>query len=324
MSTVKNPNDFCRYGVLTKDGHFVIDPVRLGASFREYAAIEQTPDLQTTIELVRALGIDIQAVEYLVTGGVNMAARETWHIHYSNKDKPATQKFDILHELFEVFQKNYNMLYPAYPVIKEPYLSRYADRFAAAVLLPHRFFLERLVETGCDLVKMGERLELSHQCLLVGMQHHLGSIPFVGALYDFHPQDGIRSRYMTNDYVVSIIVKTALARNLKELCGLQSEPIIKKVPKSGSLVCAALYGGYSVLYNDNEDKDAQAVLVRPLFGNPQKPYRIILLTLPNDKVSRFSPQIDTIETVVVNRESSCPSSHLCRNSSMCGWQNRRR
>ena len=61
--------------VLTKDGHFVIDPVRLGAFFREYAAIEQTPDLQTTIELVRALGIDIKAVEYLETGGVNMAAR---------------------------------------------------------------------------------------------------------------------------------------------------------------------------------------------------------------------------------------------------------
>lgn len=324
MSTVKNPDDFCRYGVMTKDGHFVIDPVRLGAFFREYAAIKQTPDLRTTIELVRTLGIDVQAVEYLETGGVNMSARGTWHIHYSDKDKPATQKFDILHELFEVIQKNYNVLYPNYPIIKEPYLSRYADRFAAAALLPQRFFVERLVETGCDLVKMGESLELSHQCLLVAMQHNLGHIPFVGALYDFHPHDGIRSRYRTNDYIASIIVKTGLARSLKGLCGLQPEPVLKKAPKSGSLVCAALYGGYSVLYNDNEDKGGQSVLVRPLFGNPQKPYRIILLALPNDRVIRFSPQIDSIEAIVVNRESSCPSSHLCRNSSSCLWKNHRR
>ena len=324
MTAVKSTADFCRYSMLAKSGRFVTDAVRLGILFREYAGIQEIPSLRQIVEMVRSLGIKMQTVKYLETGGVNMLARGSWHIHYAAKDKSATQKFDILHELFEVIHKNLSEFYPDYPVFKEPYLSRYADRFAAAVLIPQRYFIKRLIETGCDLVKLGESLELSHQCLLVAMRQHLGHIPFVGVLYDYHPQNGIRSRYKTADYMTNLVVKTSPAKRLKELCSLQPEPVPNESPKTGSLVCAALYSSCALLYCDVGNKDTQAVFVRPLFSNPQKPYRIILLALPGDKLSRFSPQADSMETLIINEDSPCPSSHLCRNSPNCLWKNQRR
>jgi len=45
-------------------------------------------------------------------------------------------------------------------VLKEPQLSQYADRFAAATLIPPKFFLTEVEISGCDLVKLSEDLEL--------------------------------------------------------------------------------------------------------------------------------------------------------------------
>ena len=82
--------DFCRFALDSEEGQFTHDPVRLGALFREYAGIKQTPGIRKTVELVRLLGIRIQTVSYLDTGGTNMTAKGLWHIHYSSKDRPAT------------------------------------------------------------------------------------------------------------------------------------------------------------------------------------------------------------------------------------------
>ena len=58
-----------------EEGRFADDPVRLGALFREYAGIQRTPSLKKTVDLVRSLGINIEAVSYLETGGTNMMAK---------------------------------------------------------------------------------------------------------------------------------------------------------------------------------------------------------------------------------------------------------
>jgi len=110
--------DFCRYALATEKSQLVHDPARLGALFREYAGIQRTPSLRKTIYLVRSIGISIEAVNYLETGGTNMTANGRWHIHYSAKDRPPTQKFDILHELFEVIHKNFDTVCPGYGCLK--------------------------------------------------------------------------------------------------------------------------------------------------------------------------------------------------------------
>ena len=86
-----------------------------------------------------------------------MTANGLWHIHYSANDKAPTQKFTIFHELFEIIQKSIGLQDANFIVMKEPELSRSADRFAAATLIPPDFFIEQVGKTGCDLVKLERR-----------------------------------------------------------------------------------------------------------------------------------------------------------------------
>ena len=312
--------DFCRYALDTEQGQFAHDPVRLGALFREYAGIQRTPSLKKTIYLVRSLGINIQDVPYLETGGTNMTANGRWYIHYSAKDRPPTQKFDILHELFEVIHKNFETVCPGYGVLREPQLSQYADRFAAAVLIPPKFFLNQVGLTGCDLVKLSEDLELSHQCLLVALGQHFIDIPFIGALYEYQHGNAIEPNADIKDFIATVVVKTARARRIKELCWLQTVPVRNSHPQIGSLVCAAVNGGHSVLWRSAHIEDSPAVLVRPLLSVGREPYRVILLAIPNEDFSMISPQVDRIEPILVNGDTLCPSLGKCLNSDGCIWK----
>ena len=210
MTAPVSLSDFCRYALDYEEGRYADDPVRLGAIFREYAGIQRTPSLARTINLVRSLGINIEAVDYLKTGGTNMMPKGNWHIHYSAKDRPATQKFTIFHELFEVIHKNLNFLNPDYGLLREPHISRYADRFAGAALIPPGFFISQVGMTGCDLVKLGEDLELSHQCLLIALGQHFVEIPLVGALYEYRP-DGVIGANGEINFVATVVVKTPRA-----------------------------------------------------------------------------------------------------------------
>ena len=312
--------DFCHYALEADKSQLAHNPVRLGALFREYTGIQRTPSLRKTIYLVRSLGISIQAVSYLETGGTNMTANGRWHIHYSAKDRPPTQKFDILHELFEVIHKNFETVYPGYSVLKEPQLSQYADRFAAATLIPPKFFLNKVGISGCDLVKLSEDLELSHQCLLIALGQHFVDIPFVGALYEYRPRNAIDTSAEIKDFMATVVVKTAQARRIKELCGLQTVPIRNSHPQIGSLVCAAVNSSRPVLWRSTNIEDSPAVLVRPLLSVGREPYRVILLAIPNEDFSMIAPQVDKIEPTLVNGDTLCPSVGKCQNSDGCVWK----
>lgn len=312
--------DLCRYVLDYEEGQCADNPVRLGAVFREYAGVHRTPDLAMTISLVRSLGIKTEAVDYLKTGGTNMTARGCWYIHYSSKDKPATRKFTIFHELFEVVHKCLNSLNPDCALLKEPQISRYADRFAAAVLIPPAFFLNQAGKTGCDLVKLAQNLELSHQCLLVALGQHFADIPFIGVLYE-HRLDGTAcADGEVKDFIATLVVKTPRASRIRSLCGLQTVPARNAHPLVGSLVCAAVTGGRPVLWRRTHVEDSAAILVRPLRSVGREPYRVILLAIPNEEFGMISFQAETIAPIPVNGDTLCPSREKCRNPGGCIWK----
>ena len=320
MTAPGSLGDFCRYALDYEEGRYADDPARLGAIFREYAGIQHTPNMGRTINLVRSLGIKIEAVDYLKTGGTNMMPKGNWHIHYSAKDRPATQKFTIFHELFEVIHKNLNFLNPNYGLLREPHISRYADRFAAAALIPPGFFLNKVGRTGCDLVKLAEDLELSHQCLLIALGQHFAETPLVGVIYEHRPDGAICADDEIKDFVATVVVKTPRARRIKNLCGLQAVPVRNSHPQIGSLVCAAITGGHPVLWRSTHIEDSPAVLVRPLLSVGREPYRVILLAIPNEEFGMISFQAEMIEPITVNGDVSCPSEKNCRNSHSCIWK----
>ena len=324
MTSPVSLGNLCRYVLDYEEGRFADDPVRLGSVFREYTGIQRTPTLAKTINLVRSFGINIEAVDYLKTGGTNMTAKGAWYIHYSAKDRPATQKFTIFHELFEVIHKNIGDMDSGFNLLKEPQLSRSADRFAGAVLIPPRFFSHKASATGCDLVRLGKDLELSHQCLLIALVEHFGETPFVGALYE-HRLNGAKDANAgieIEDFVATVVVKTPRARRIKKLCGLQVAPARNSHPETGSLVCAAVTGGHPVLWRSTHIEDSPAILVRPLLSARGEPYRVIFLAIPNEEFGLISLQAEMIEPVPVNGDVSCPSEKKCGNSNNCAWKSR--
>ena len=320
MTAPGSLGDLCRYILDYEEGRYADNPVRLGAVFREYAGIQRTPNLARTITLVRSLGIKIEAVGYLKTGGTNMTANGFWYIHYSTRDRPATQKFTVCHELFEVIHKNIVALDSGYSLLKEPQMSRCADRFAAAALIPPRFFLGRASTTGCDLVKLGEDLELSHQCLLIALGQHFADIPLVGVLYEHRLDGATGENAEIGDFVATVVVKTPRARRIRDLCGLQTVPARNSHPRVGSLVCAAVTGGHPLLWRSTHIEDSPAILVRPLLSAGRESYRVILLAIPDEEFGMISYQVEGIEPIPVSRDVSCPSENKCRISHNCVWK----
>lgn len=320
--TTSSLGDLCRYILDYEEGRYAGEPVRLGAVFREFAGISRTPVLKRTVNLVRSLGIDIETVDYLKSGGTSMKANGTWHIHYSAREKPATQKFTIYHELFEIIQKSIGEMDAGYSVMTEPRLSQCADRFAASALIPPRFFASRASAAGCDLVALGKSLELSHQCLLIAFGQHFADIPFVGVLYENRHNGTDSTDDRVQDFVATVVVKTPQARRTKVLCGLQSVPTRNNRPRAGSLVCAAITGGQSLLWRNPHTEEVPVILVRPLLSIGREPYRVILLAVPAEEFSMISSQVDLIQPISVNGEVSCPSEKKCLHSSNCIWRAR--
>jgi len=320
MSAPGSLGDFCRYALDYEEGRYVDDPVRLGSVFKEYAGINRTPSLKKTVDLVRSLGIKIEGVPYLDTGGTNMMAKGSWHIHYAAKDRPATQKFDIFHELFELIHKNLNFFNPDCGLLREPHISRYADRFAAATLIPPSFFINQVGMTGCDLVKLSEDLELSHQCLLIALGQHFVDIPLIGVLYEYRPDGAISENRKIEGFAATVVVKTGRAQRIKELCALQAVPARNSHAQMGSLVCAAVTGGHPMLWRSTHIEDSPAVLVRPLLSSGLEPYRVILLAIPNEEFGMISSQVERIEPIPVNGDVWCPSENKCRNTGYCIWK----
>ena len=320
MTSPGTLENLCRYVLDYEDGRYADDPVRLGLIFQEYSDIRRTPSLGRTINLVRSLGIKIEAVDHLNTGGTNMNAQGSWHIHYSAKDRPATQKFDIFHELYEVIHKSFASLSPGFNLLGEPQLSRNADRFAAAALIPPGFFLRQAGVTGCDLVRLSEDLELSHHCLLIALGQHFVDIPLIGILYEYRPKNISGAATEMKDFVATVVVKTARARRIKELCALQTVPVRNSHPQTGSLICAAVTSGRSLLWQSTHIEDSPAILVRPLLSVGREPYRVILVAVSKEELGMISTQVERIKPIPVNGDISCPSENKCRISGNCLWR----
>ena len=313
--------DFCRFALDAPERPVTGSPVRLAGLLREYAGIRRTPSLDRVVGLARSFGIDIQAVDYLPTGGTNMTANGVWHIHYSAKDKPPTQKFTICHELFEVIDKVFKSVDRSHCRLWDPQLSRYADRFAAAVLIPHDFFVRQMHASGCDVARLGEELELSHQSLLIAFAQHFADIPVVGVLYEYCPARPLAGPLAeTRDFAASVVVKSPPARWVRQLCPVQAVPARNSRPSPGSLVCAAINIGRPLLWRQTGDEGYPVILVRPLLWGGLEPYRLILLALPDEEYHMISPQVERIQPVALGAEDSCPFEGIYPICQECHWK----
>ena len=135
------------------------------------------------------------------------------------------------------------------------------------------------------------------------------------------PKDAIGANAEIKDFVATVVVKTARARRIKDLCGLQTVPVRNSHPQIGSLVCAAVNGGHVRCSGE-----ALILKIRPLswcvlsFPLDQEPYRVILLAIPNEEFGMISSQVERIEPILVNGDTSCPSEKNAGIPDDCIWK----
>ncbi len=286
---------FCQR-VLEAEGRPCSDnPRALAEQFREFFGLEGTPGLSRVLDLMSSLGVMLEEVQYLETGAVNMW-KDGWHVHFAFKDPPGTQKFDLLHEAYEIVDKTFSKMLSSYPGIKEPALSRNADRFAAAVLMPPKFISGKMEESGCDPVLLGEELELSHQALLISFAERLQDTPFVAAVYDYMPLEDSKG-FCLDDLSATMVIRSPAARYVRRLCACQGVGAKGAVAKVGSLVCLAARSGRPVLCRPDEAHEAPGapvVLVRPIPWRNRAPGRVLLLAVPDDECTLLRPQVETL------------------------------
>ncbi|MDO8688571.1 MAG: hypothetical protein Q7R39_00915 [Dehalococcoidia bacterium] len=268
------------------------DPRCLARLFRDFFGLEGTPRLSRALDLMSSLGVSLEEVQYLETGAVNMY-KDGWHVHFAFKDPPGTQKFDLLHEAYEIVDKTFAALIPSYQGIKEPLLSRNADRFAAAVLMPRDFICRKMAESGCDPVLLGEELELSHQALLIAFAECLPDTPFGAALWDRNP-DAADSSLVPEDFQAALVVRSTPARYARRLCLSQRVQAKGSGVATGSLACLAVKSGLAVLCHPEDSEGAAAVLVRPIPWRGHGLGRVLLLALPAEEYHLLQPQVESL------------------------------
>ena len=297
--------DFCLWAIGRLKGAMPYGPLPLAALFREFSHIEKTVTLRHTLKLVSSLGIIVDEVDYLNSGAVNMW-KDDWYIHYSSHEPQATQKFSIFHELFEIIDKSLKGLVSKYPGLKEPYLSRCADRFAAAVLMPPDFLAHKMIATGCDAVILAQELELSHQALLISFAENLPDIAFGAALYD-HVFTGFFKNTRVEEFVARLVVKSPQARYARKLCASQWLPARGASAVPASLVCMAVKNNLPVLCRPDhggEDSEYPAILVRPIKWWREEAGRVLLLTVPDGEFHLIQPQVEKLKPLKVPHDLS--------------------
>lgn len=284
---------FCQQALRMEGRACSDDPRLLAGLFREFFGLEGTPRLSRVLDLMSSLDVTLEEVQYLDTGAVNMW-KDGWHVHFAFKDPPGTQKFDLLHEAYEIVDKTFKDMLAGYSGIREPLLSRNADRFAAAVLMPPEFISGKMSESGSDPVLLGEELELSHQALLVAFAERLQDIPFVGALWD-RDHAGSGSPPVLEDFKAAFVTRSVPAHHARMLCASQPVPKKGSNVSVGSLACLALKSGLPVLCRPEESGGSAAVLLRPMPWRGHDLGRVLLVAVLDEEYHLLQPQVERLD-----------------------------
>ena len=108
-------------------------------------------------------------------------------IYYRKGDTVSGIENTILHEFREMVEPTFAEVCPGYEPRSDVHVA--ANRFAAAVLLPRKTFINKLFQTGLDVFELAAHYSKSSSQVLLRMGEVLkGKYFFYGALYECDPE----------------------------------------------------------------------------------------------------------------------------------------
>ena len=204
----------------------------------------------------------------------------------------------ILHEIREIMESIFPSLCREYRPLRTVAKHYAANKFATAVLLPEESFIEKVYETGFDVIELANMYSKSCSQVLLRIGEVLQKKLFLyAALYEPALDHSWRVTYCTS------------SRNQEDseanVYGLDSFfPRKNQGVAMGSLVDMTIKEGKSYFIEKitllNETDDAGLTALASPFLIQGLPSKVILLVLLAQDKGLLSPQVERLNTVVVN------------------------
>lgn len=120
------------------------------------------------------------------------------HIYFRKDDTVSGTMNTILHEMREMMENVFVEICPSYHPLRTSARHLAANRFATAVLLPHKSFTPKIYETGFDIIELANHFEKSCPQVLLRVGEVLqGKLFFYGAIYEPDDEEEWRVTYWT-------------------------------------------------------------------------------------------------------------------------------
>lgn len=175
---------FCQLMVEKHGSPSVIKDGVLAREFVEHFWVSVNPTLVEFQLLCKQIGIDVEAKRLPLEIGAHhyfdqLAGK--YRLEYEQEQWVGTSEFKIVHDLFEIIQETFEVLYPDYRAPRNrampTCMAPHANRFAAAVVMNEDVFRRYAIETGLDVIALHNRFCKSYSSIAIRMVDVLQDCP---------------------------------------------------------------------------------------------------------------------------------------------------
>jgi hypothetical protein len=296
-------NLFCHYIVSRYGSPDEASEEQKAEEFREVYLKGLPADLKTLTAVAASCGIALEENERMprnLRGFHDVYDGGARKIYYRKGDTPSGIENTILHELREMMEPIFAEICPGYQPLRTTACHLAANRFAAAVLLPRKTFLEMVYATGLDVIFLSGLYSKSCSQILLRMGEVLqGKLFFYGALYEIvdNPEARWMVTYWTRSYNEEC--PEANVHGIDALFPRKGRPVA-----SGSLVeraiqrkraCVAPHIGIV----DDETADGLVAIAQPFIASGSTLSKVALVVLLQRDGKLLEPQIQHTRPIVL-------------------------
>jgi hypothetical protein len=221
------------------------------------------------------------------------------NLYYKKGDTVSGIENTILHEIREMMETTFAEICPSYEPLRTIARHTAANKFATAVLLPREDFINKVYETGLDVVELAKFYSKSCSQVLLRMGEVLqGRLFLFGALYERDAE----SHKLTLTYWTGSSNNDNPEANLYGADGLFPRKGATIIP--GSLVGMAIQDkkpcfAPDITLSDISEDDGLVAIARPLIISGELT-KIALVVLLAQNRSLLEPQIERLKPLTQN------------------------
>jgi hypothetical protein len=304
MPFTNDLNGFCCYLVDKYDDPGALSEEQKADEFRKMYAMDSPVKMKDIRAVALCCNIKLDTLDSMPSNlrGFHEVYGESRNVYYKQGDAVSGIENTILHEIREMMEPYLAEVCPSYKPLDDSARHIAANRFASAVLLPSESFINKVYESGLDVLDLAGYYEKSCSQVLLRMGEVLnGRHFFYGALYE---RDQKRDVWLLNYCTLSLSLFPE--PNFGELG--KFFPTKGTTVTPGSLVDMAIKGGKPYLVRiitmldgipkQGEVREGLVALARPQILSGVLTRVALMVVLGRDR-NLLEPQVDRIRPEII-------------------------